>query len=55
MNYDMHTGAVLGLPGKIAAFFASLVAASLPITGFMIWWGRRKKNKTEKLLATTVE
>jgi len=53
MNYDMHTGAVLGLPGKIAAFFASLVAASLPITGFIIWWGRRKKNKTEKLLTTT--
>lgn len=43
MNYDMHVGAVLGLPGKILAFFASLIAASLPVTGFMIWWGRRKK------------
>jgi uncharacterized iron-regulated membrane protein len=43
MNYDIHTGAVLGLPGKIATFFASLVAASLPITGFIIWWGRRKR------------
>lgn len=43
MNYDMHTGAVLGLTGKLLAFFASLVAASLPITGFLIWWGRRKK------------
>lgn len=45
MNYDMHTGAVLGLPGKILAFFASLIAASLPVTGFMIWWGRRNKKK----------
>jgi len=43
MNYDMHVGAILGLPGKILAFFASLLAASLPITGFIMWWGRRKK------------
>jgi uncharacterized iron-regulated membrane protein len=45
MNYDIHTGAVLGLPGKILAFFASLIVASLPITGFSIWWGRRQKSK----------
>jgi len=32
------------LPGKILAFCASLIAASLPVTGFYIWWGRRKKN-----------
>jgi uncharacterized iron-regulated membrane protein len=43
LNYDIHTGAIWGLPGKILAFFASLIAASLPVTGFMIWWGRRKK------------
>ena len=45
MNYDIHTGQVLGLPGKIMAFLASLIAASLPITGFYIWWGRKKKKK----------
>lgn len=44
MNYDIHVGAILGLPGKIMAFFASLIAASLPVTGFLLWWGR-KKNK----------
>lgn len=43
MNYDVHTGQVLGLPGKILAFCGSLVAASLPITGFLIWRGRRRK------------
>ncbi len=43
MNYDIHVGAVLGLPGKIMAFFASLLAASLPVTGFCIWWGRKYK------------
>ena len=45
MNYDIHTGAVIGLPGKILAFFASLIVASLPITGFYIWWGRKQKQK----------
>ena len=43
MNYDIHTGAIWGFPGKLLAFFASLIAASLPVTGFMIWWGRKKK------------
>lgn len=45
MNYDIHVGAILGLPGKILAFIASLIAASLPITGFMIWLNRKKKKK----------
>jgi uncharacterized iron-regulated membrane protein len=43
MNYDMHVGAILGIPGKLLAFFASLIAASLPVTGFIIWRGRKKK------------
>lgn len=48
MNYDIHTGAIIGLPGKILAFCASFIAASLPVTGFYIWWGRRNKKKVEK-------
>lgn len=42
MNYDIHIGAIAGLPGKIIAFLASLIAASLPITGFLIWRGRKR-------------
>ncbi|MEO8961981.1 MAG: PepSY-associated TM helix domain-containing protein [Ginsengibacter sp.] len=49
MNYDIHTGQLLGLAGKILAFLASLIAASLPITGFYIWWGRKKKKHKMKL------
>jgi uncharacterized iron-regulated membrane protein len=45
MNYDIHTGAAWGLPGRIALFFAALIIASLPVTGFYIWWGKRKKKK----------
>ncbi len=44
-NYDIHIGAILGLPTKILAFVISLTCASLPVTGFMIWWGRKKKQK----------
>jgi uncharacterized iron-regulated membrane protein len=40
---------VLGLPGKILAFCGSLICASLPVTGFYIWWGRRKKKKEEQV------
>lgn len=45
-NYDVHVGSILGLPTKIIAFIVSLMLASLPVTGFLIWWGRRKKTKT---------
>jgi uncharacterized iron-regulated membrane protein len=44
MNYDIHVGAIGGLPGKVLAFGISLMIASLPVSGFLIWWGRRKKN-----------
>jgi uncharacterized iron-regulated membrane protein len=45
MNYDIHVGQVWGFPGKLLAFFASLIVASLPVTGFLVWWGRKKKEK----------
>lgn len=48
LNYDLHVGSVLGLPGKFLAFFASLISASLPITGFAIWWGKRNKKGSKK-------
>ncbi|MEM1339251.1 MAG: PepSY-associated TM helix domain-containing protein [Bacteroidota bacterium] len=47
-NYDIHTGAIGGLPGKIIAFFLSLFAASLPVTGFLIWYGRHFKKGKRK-------
>ncbi|PXY46532.1 PepSY domain-containing protein [Flavobacterium hydrophilum] len=45
MNYGIHVGSILGFPGKVFAFLISLVCASLPITGFYIWWGRNNKKK----------
>ncbi|RQO74102.1 peptidase [Pedobacter sp. KBW06] len=45
MNYDLHIGAILGIPTKILAFLASLISASLPVTGFIIWYNRKFKKK----------
>lgn len=44
-NRDLHTGAFFGLFGKILAFLASLIATSMPVTGFAVWYGRNKKKK----------
>jgi uncharacterized iron-regulated membrane protein len=48
MNYDIHVGAIGGLAGKTLAFFLSAIIASLPVTGFLIWWGRRHKSPNPK-------
>lgn len=50
MNYDIHVGAIGGLPGKILAFVISLICASLPVTGFYVWWGKRKKSKKKPVV-----
>ena len=46
MNYDIHVGAIGGLPGKVIAFLACLVCASLPVTGFLVWWGKKRRART---------
>ncbi|MCA8832290.1 PepSY-associated TM helix domain-containing protein [Hymenobacter pini] len=48
MNYDLHVGQILGFGGKLVAFLSSLICASLPVTGTIIWWGRRNKTNKKK-------
>lgn len=43
LNYDIHVGSIGGLPTKILALLVSLIIASLPVSGFLIWYGRNKK------------
>lgn len=52
INYDIHTGAVFGLFGKSLLFIASMIIASLPITGFLIWYGRRKKSRSPAVVSS---
>lgn len=44
MTYDLHFGSILGFPGRILMCLASFIAASLPVSGFFVWWGKRKKS-----------
>ncbi|NSL90841.1 PepSY domain-containing protein [Chitinophaga sp. Mgbs1] len=53
MNYDIHVGSILGLPGKFLAFFASLIGASLPITGAIVYFGKKKKKKKPPVVKAT--
>ena len=48
MNYDIHVGSIGGLAGKIIAFLASLICASLPVTGVLLWYGRVYKRPQVK-------
>ncbi len=45
MNLDIHTGKIWGISGKIIAFSASLIGASLPVTGIYILIKRRKRKR----------
>ncbi|HAA23579.1 MAG TPA: sulfite reductase, partial [Cytophagales bacterium] len=52
MNYDIHVGAIGGLPTKILAFLISLTIATLPVTGTLLWMGRLRKKKKAAVPAT---
>ncbi|WP_298545082.1 PepSY-associated TM helix domain-containing protein [uncultured Aquimarina sp.] len=45
MNYDIHIGAIGGIAGKIIAFLVSFICASLPVSGVLLWYGRKYKKK----------
>ncbi len=47
---ELHYGTYYGVTSKIATFLACLVAASLPVTGFTVWWGRRNKRNGSKAI-----
>lgn len=42
----LHTGEIMGLWSTILYFCVSLLAASLPVTGFIIWWKKSGKSKS---------
>jgi len=45
MYWGLHTGSLYGLPTKIVAIAASSLAASLPVTGFLIWYPRWRRQR----------
>jgi len=49
MNLEIHDGRILGIWGKILAFAAALIGASLPVTGFIIWYRKEKKKRKKRV------
>ena len=45
---SLHTGEIFGQFTKFLWFVACLIATSLPITGTLIWWNKRKKKKSNR-------
>lgn len=41
----LHTGEIFGTFSKILYFIACLIASSLPITGFILWWWKQVKGR----------
>lgn len=41
--HGLHMGTTYGIFSKILYFIACLIATSLPITGVLIWWNKRRK------------
>ena len=40
-QFPLHSGRILGLPGRILISFMGLVVAALSSTGLVIWWRKR--------------
>ncbi len=45
---SLHTGEIFGQFSKFIWFIACLIATSLPITGTLIWWNKKKKKPAKK-------
>jgi uncharacterized iron-regulated membrane protein len=48
-NYGIHTGSLFGWPSKVLACLLSLFAASLPVTGLLIWYPRYQRQRAHVL------
>jgi uncharacterized iron-regulated membrane protein len=47
-QFPLHSGRILGLPGRILISFTGLVVAALSVTGVVIWWKKRKARVARK-------
>lgn len=44
-QFPVHSGRILGLPGRILISAMGLVVAALSVTGVVIWWRKRRARK----------
>ncbi|MFV0305917.1 MAG: PepSY-associated TM helix domain-containing protein [Moheibacter sp.] len=48
--HDLHMGYLFGQTNKFLFFLSAIIAALLPITGYLIWWNKRKKKPKKKVI-----
>lgn len=46
--WQLHMGTWMGQLGKLCTFLCGLICTSLPITGFLVWIGKKKKKSSKK-------
>lgn len=46
-QFPLHSGRILGLPGRILISIMGLVVALLSVTGVVIWWKKRKARQRQ--------
>jgi uncharacterized iron-regulated membrane protein len=44
-QFPLHSGRILGLPGRILISFMGVVVALLSVTGVLIWWRKRASKR----------
>ena len=47
-QFPLHSGRILGLPGRILISVMGLVIAMLSVTGIIIWWKKQRARKTRQ-------
>lgn len=48
VQFPLHSGRLLGLPGRILIAIAGLSVAALSVTGVLIWWKKRRNRARHK-------
>lgn len=46
-QFPLHSGRILGLPGRILISVTGLIVAMLSVTGVVIWWKKRAARKKQ--------
>jgi hypothetical protein len=47
-QFPLHSGRILGLPGRILVSAMGLITAALSVTGIVIWWKKRAARQRRK-------
>lgn len=45
LQLPLHSGRILGTPGRVLMSFVGVLVAVLSITGVIIWWRKRRARK----------